>query len=457
MLTLGVQRQRTCQGWSRREIVQIGLCTALGLNLADWLRVQQARAASPPRARSVIMLWLWGGPSHLDTFDPKPQAPLEYRGPFGTIPTSIPGLRFCELFPQLARLANRCTLIRSLQTRSNDHGVAGTIGLTGSMNGAVNLGGQTLNGNLRPALGAVVARVRGQAAGNWPAYCIVGGRLHQGKKPVVGEGGGTLGHRYDPFRLEYRPNGVHIEALQLGPELTPERLQHRQHLWKHLDQTRRWYETSSTTAAFDTYQRQAFDMLLSTQVVSLFDLSKETEAVRQRYGLTRFGQSCLLARRLVEKHIPFVQVNWSNHVEAEEDAGDGGWDMHYRNFEIMQNRHAPILDQALSALLEDLEQRGLLESTLVVAVGEFGRTPKINNKTGRDHWEHCYCALLAGGGIRRGTVYGESDNRGERPRAHPCTPAELHATILAALGISPEVARNLNLPSDGQVLDAILA
>jgi hypothetical protein len=457
MLTLGVQRQRTCQGWSRREIVQVGLCTALGLNLADWLRVQQARAASPLRSRSVIMLWLWGGPSHLDTFDPKPQAPLEYRGPFGTIPTSIPGLRFCELFPQLARLANRCTLIRSLQTRSNDHGVAGTIGLTGSMNGAVNLGGQTLNGNLRPALGAVVARVRGQAAGNWPAYFIVGGRLHQGKKPVVGEGGGTLGHRYDPFRLEYRPDGVHIEALQLGPDLTPERLLHRQHLWRQLDQARRWYETFSTTAAFDTYQRQAFDMLLSPQVISLFDLSKETEAVRQRYGLTRFGQSCLLARRLLEKHIPFVQVNWSNHVEAEEDAGDGGWDMHYRNFEIMQNRHAPILDQALSALLEDLEQRGLLESTLVVAMGEFGRTPKVNNKTGRDHWEHCYCALLAGGGIRRGMVYGESDDRGERPRAHPCTPADLHATILAALGISPEVARNLNLPSDGQVLDAILA
>lgn len=455
MLTLGAEWQRTCQGWSRREVMQIGLSTALGLGWADWFRCQQSHAATTGRARSVILLWLWGGPSHLDTFDPKPQAPLEYRGPFSTIPTSIPGIRFCELFPHLARLANRCTIIRSLHTRSNDHGVAGTVGLTGSTSGAVNLGGQTADGNARPALGALVARLHGTAPGHWPPYLILGGRLHQGKKPVVGEGGGTLGHRYDPFRLEYRPGGWHIEALQLSADLTPERLQHRRQLWTQFDRTRRWFENAS--AALDTYQRQAFEMLLSPQMLSLFDLSKEPESVRQRYGLTRFGQSCLLARRLVEKHIPFVQVNWSNHVESEEDAGDGGWDMHYRNFEILHNRHAPILDRALSALLEDLAQRGLLATTLVVAVGEFGRTPKINDKIGRDHWEHCYCALLAGGGFRSGLVYGESDDRGERPRAHPCTPADLHATILAALGIAPEAARNLNLPVEGQVLDGILA
>lgn len=456
MLVLGSQWQRTCQGWSRREVLQIGLSTALGLNGADWLRVANA-ASTVARARSVIFLWLWGGPSHLDTFDPKPRAPLEYRGPFSTIPTSLAGVRFCELFPQLAQRAHKLAIIRSLHTRSNDHGVAGTTGLTGSMSGAVNLGGQVADGNLRPALGAVVARVTNRSASRWPPYLVIGGRLHQGKKPVVGEGGGTLGHRYDPFRLEYSPAaGVRVEALQLAPELTPDRLHHRQLLLAKLDAARRWLDSSSAVSALDAYQRQALEMLLSPQALKLLDLHQEPAQLRRRYGHTRFGQSCLLARRLVEHRVPFVQVNWSNHVEPEEDAGDGGWDMHYRNFEIMQNRHAPILDQALSALLDDLEQRGLLEQTLVVAVGEFGRTPKINEKIGRDHWEHCYCALLAGGGIRPGVVYGESDDRGERPRASPCTPADLHATVLAALGVSPEQARNLNLPAEGQVLEPLL-
>lgn len=457
MLTLGTQWQRTCRGWSRREVLQVGLASALGLTWQDWLHFSVA-ASTNARARSVIFLWLWGGPSHLDTFDPKPQAPLEYRGPFNSIATSIAGIRFCELFPQLAVRAHKLAIIRSLQTRSNDHGVAGTTGLTGSMSGAVNLSGQVAEGNLRPALGAVVARSRAHNASRLPPYLIIGGRLHQGKKPVVGEGGGTLGHRYDPFRVEYHPSsGVRLEALQLLPELTPERLHDRRQLLSHLNAARRWLDSAEAISSLDAYHRQALDMLLSSHALTLFDLGREPTQLRQRYGLTRFGQSCLLARRLIEHRVPFVQVNWSNHVEAEEDAGDGGWDMHYRNFEIMHNRHAPILDQALSALLDDLEQRGLLEQTLVVAVGEFGRTPKINEKAGRDHWEHCYCALLAGGGVRPGIVYGESDERGERPRAHPCTPADLHATILAALGITPEQARILNLPSEGHVLESLLS
>ncbi|GBD37609.1 hypothetical protein HRbin36_02745 [bacterium HR36] len=326
------------------------------------------------------------------------------------------------------------------------------------MSGAVNLGGQVLDGNLRPALGAVVGRLRPHVRNQLPPYPIIGGRLHQGKKPVVGEGSGSLGHRYDPFRLEYNPTqGVRVEALQLAPELTPERLHDRRLLLTQLDEVRRGLDSSQAVAALDAYQRQALEMLLGRQTLRLFDLSQEPVRLRQRYGLTRFGQSCLLARRLVEHRVPFVQVNWSNHVEAEEDAGDGGWDLHYRNFEILQNRHGPILDQVLSALLDDLHQRGLLEETLVVAVGEFGRTPIINDKIGRDHWEHCYCAVLAGGGVRGGLVFGESDERGERPRAYPCTPADLHATVLATLGITPEQARNLNLPTDGHVLEPLLS
>ena len=182
----------------------------------------------------------------------------------------------------------------------------------------------------------------------------------------------------------------------------------------------------------------------------------EKAKVRERYGHTRFGQSCLLARRLVERGAPIVQVNWSDHVEAEEDSGDGGWDHHYRNFQIMQDRHGPWLDQAYSALLTDLRERGLLESTLVIAVGEFGRTPKINDKAGRDHWEHCYSALLAGGGIQGGRIVGESDARAERPRVRPVTPADLAATVYQCVGITSEQLAVLGIQSNGTVIKELV-
>src|SRR5205814_8566925 len=188
--------------------------------------------------------------------------------------------------------------------------------------------------------------------------------------------------------------------------------------------------------ALDDYRAQAFAMLTSPAARKMFDLGGESRQVKERYGLTRFGQSCLLARRLVESGVPFVQVNWSDHVEAEEDAGDGGWDHHYRNFQIMQDRHAPWLDQALSALVEDLHERGLLASTLVVAMGEFGRSPKINDKAGRDHWEHCYSALVFGGGVKGGRVIGASDARAMHPHERPLSPADLAMTVQHAVGIS---------------------
>ena len=187
----------------------------------------------------------------------------------------------------------------------------------------------------------------------------------------------------------------------------------------------------------------------------MFDVTQEPAAVRERYGRTRFGQSCLLARRLVEHGVPFVQVNWSDHVEAEEDAGDGGWDHHYRNFQIIQDRQAHVLDQALSALLDDLKGRGLLSTTLVVVVGEFGRSPRINKMAGRDHWHHCFSALVAGGGIAGGRVVGSSDARGEHPHSHPFTPADLAATIHHAIGITSEQAVNLGLAANGHTIDQL--
>jgi hypothetical protein len=453
MLLLGRGRQRTCQGMTRREFIQIGASSVLGLSLADLLKLRASNSYQVGSARAVIFLWLWGGPSQLETWDPKPNAPLDFRGPLASIPTRTAGIRVGELFPQIAGIQDKFTILRSLHTRSNDHGVAGTTGLTGSDAGALDLGGQRAAGSLRPTLGSVVARARG-FRGQLPPFMVVGGKLHQGKKPIVGEGGGALGALYDPFRLEYDPEeGTRIPALRLPDNLTPERLRDRQNLLQSLSAAQR--RTESITRSIDDYRAQALALLTSPEATRMFDLSQERAEMADRYGRTRFGQSCLLARRLVEHGVPFVQVNWSDHVEAEEDSGDGGWDHHYRNFQIMQDRHAPWLDQAYSALINDLHQRGLLATTLVIAVGEFGRTPRVNDKAGRDHWEHCYSALLAGGGIRGGRVIGESDARAERPHERPLTPADMGATVHHAVGITSEQAATLGVSTGGRIIEEL--
>jgi len=455
MLFIGQQRQRTCQGLTRRAFLQVGASAVLGLSLADLLRLRAQAGTGGGSVKSVLLLWLWGGPAHLDTWDPKPNAPLEFRGPFSPIATKTPGIRIGELFPQIAKLTDQFAILRSLHTQSNDHGVAGTIGLTGSKAGAVDLGGKAVPGGARPATGSVVARVRSGKAG-LPPFMVIGGKLHQGKKAIIGEGGGALGALYDPFRLEYDPvHGTKIPALQLAPELTPERLGDRQKLMQAIDQLERRTESLRATRAIDDYRAQAFALLTAPGSRKMFDLGQESDAVKDRYGRTRFGQSCLLGRRLIEHGVPFVQVNWSDHVEAEEDSGDGGWDHHYRNFQIMQDRHAPWLDQAYSALLLDLKKCGLLDKTLVIAVGEFGRSPKINDKAGREHWEHCYSALIAGGGVRGGRVIGSSDAKGERPHDRPLTPADLAATIHHSVGITSEQAQTLGVAVDGKVIEEL--
>jgi hypothetical protein len=455
MLLIGRHRTRTCQGPTRRALLHAGTLSVVGLSLADLFQLRAAGAPLNGTAKSVLFLWLWGGPAHLDTWDPKPNAPLEFRGPFNTIPTRITGIRFGELFPQVANLADRLAIIRSMKTQSNDHGVAGTIGLTGSVAGGVNLGGSTSAGTPRPATGSVVARVRA-AGSKWPPFMVIGGKLHQGKKAIAGEGGGSLGGLYDPFRLEYDPiHGTRIPALKLLPDLTPERLQDRRQLLAAFDDLEKQTDKLHSTHVLDDYRSQAFSMLTTPALKTMFDLTQEPQKLMDCYGRTRFGQSCLLGRRLIEHGVSFVQVNWSDHVEAEEDSGDGGWDHHYRNFQIMQDRHGPWLDQALSALLEDLQERGLLDTTLVVAVGEFGRSPKINDKAGREHWEHCYSALLAGGGVRGGRVIGSSDARGEQPRDHATTPADLAATIHHAVGVTSEQAQTLGLAVNGKVIEEL--
>ncbi len=416
-----------------------------------------ARDASPP-ARAVIVLWLWGGPSHLDTFDMKPDAPIEYCGPFEPIPTAVPGIRVCELFPGLARRAGRFALLRAMHHESNDHGVAGTIALTGSISGAVGLGGLANTKALRPSTGAIVGRLHRGDPGSLPAYVILGSPLHQGLKRAVGEGGGSLGGMYDPFRLDYEPGvGLKLPDATLPDGVSESRLGARWDLLRRIGGSEAG-ETGNGNGPLERMNRQyelAHTLIASRQSLAALDVGREPASVRESYGPHRFGQCCLIARRLVEAGIPFVQVNWSTHVEGPEDGGDGGWDMHDRYFEVMQDRHGWMLDRALSGLLDDLHNRGLLETTLIVAVGAFGRTPKINDRAGRDHWNTCYSALLAGGGVRGGQVIGGSDRRGEQPVDRPVTPADLGATMLSRLGIGTTDLTGIGLTPSGEVINEL--
>lgn len=445
--------------FSRRALLQAGTLGVAGITLADVLRMEQASAAEQRAGRnagkSVIFLWLWGGPSHIDTFDLKPQAPLEYRGPYTPIETAVPGFLIGELFPRLARRAGRFALLRSLHCDSNDHGIAGTIGLTGAQSGGVSLGGKTLPGRVQPTHGSVVSRVLGFDP-TMPRFAAIGGHLHQGHKRIVGEGGGTLGAIHDPFRLDYSPqNGLHVPQLKLAGWQSTRRLQDRRNLLSALDKMVRRLETSKAIERFDEFYQQAYALLTSQKTRQTFDLEAEPQTLRRRYGRFRFGQCCLLARRLIEAGTRFVQVNWSSHVEPVEDTGDGGWDMHDRNFQQLQDRHTWMLDQALSALLDDLHERGMLQDTLIVAVGEFGRTPKINSKAGRDHWQQCYSGLLAGGGLRSGVVVGSSDKRAEHPVERPLTPADLFRTVLHAIGIGTTELTRSGLTPRGIVIDEL--
>lgn len=457
MLSAGAIRVRHCGGCSRRELLTAGGVGALGLSLPSWLRAQSVAADRVAQADAVIFLWLWGGPSHVDLFDPKPKAAVEYRGPFSPIATATPGLHFTELLPRLAARSERLAVIRSLHTDSNDHGIAGTHGLTGASSGAISLGGQTMPGRLQPATGAIVAATSRSPAGRLPHNIALGAPLHQGHRRIAGENAAFLGPAFDPFRVEYdAADGVKLAKLQLAEEITPDRIANRRRLSAAFDDVARAAASSRAFESVDHYYQQAVDLLTAGAAREAFDLTAESEAVRNEYGWFRFGQSCLLARRLVERGVRFVQVNWSSHVEPIEDAGDGGWDMHDRNFPQLQDRHGWMLDQAASALLDDLHERGMLQRTLVVAMGEFGRHPQINAKAGREHWEHCYSGLLAGGGLPGGAVIGASDRTGAYPTTRPTTPADVAMTVYAALGLGAADLTELGLAPAGEAIEELV-
>lgn len=410
---------------------------------------QPTFAQEAARARSVILIWLWGAPSHLDTFDPKPHAAAEYRGPFTPIATRTPGIDFTELFPQLAQHSDKLSVIRSMKTFDSGHPGAGTWGLTGAAENPE---------PVQPNFGSIVCKhtLRHRGPGELPPFFYVGRGIPRDlPRRIKGYGGGRMGQQYDPFLVNCHADGiVELPALDLLDGLSPQRLGDRSTLLRSLDTARRELDGADYANWERTFQT-AYGLLTRPESRSAFDLGSESDELRGRYGFTSFGQSCLLARRLVEAEVPYIQVNWSEYVEAMSPGCDFGWDTHIYNFELLQDRHGPILDRAFSALLEDLDQRGLLESTLVVAMGEFGRTPKLNQRAARDHWPRCYFSLLAGAGVRGGQVIGESDKLAQDPLSNPITPAMIGTTICHLSGIDVQARSELDVLPEGRVIDEL--
>lgn len=453
MFGLGAFRSRDCQRVSRRSFLQFGAALPFTAGLLGGGR--SLSATESPRARSVLLVWLVGGPSHLDLFDPKPKAPAEYRGPFAAIPTKIPEVRFSELLPRLAARNDRFSLIRSNINYDGGHRPAGSIAWTG---GRASDGGESGNGKpsgYPPNMGSIVARRR--ANGNLPPFIsLARGPVGDGVGPSLGYGGGAWGPRYDPFMVECSRLGqVSIPDLKLLDKLTPARLADRRHLLRELDGVRRQLDRDQNGPWGGLHDR-AFQLLQGADTLRAFDLSRESETTRARFGKTSFGQSCLLGRRLVEAGVPYVQVNWSQFAEVFYPFSDYGWDTHADNFGLLADWHGSLLDQALSTLLDDLDERGLLETTLVVCLGEFGRTPRINAIGSRDHWHQCYFSLWAGGGVQPGRVIGESDARGEFPRTTPITPEMVATTIVELAGVNTQQRAEYRVLEGGQVIDELL-
>jgi len=472
---------RFCDSFSRRELLTVGGLSLLNLGLPGFLRqlsLQQEAAAadrSVPlpgfgKAESVIFVYLQGAPSHIDLWDPKPNAPAEIRGEFSPIATAAPGIFLGEVLPQLARQAGKFSLIRTVGCKPKglpNHGSAIYMLMTGHDPGNFSPTGLAVPPSREdlPSVGAVVARYRPVATGRFN-YVTVCGPTKEAAVVGLGQGAGLLGGAYDPYQNYDDPTQpLRLEVFSLPGDVTLERLKDRVDLRRQIDAQGLAIESSSGIGdrprqtgrdSFDAFYQKALTILQSNASVQAFRLEEESADVRARYGMTRFGQSCLLARRLIEADTRFVQITWPARSDDEPVAGpDGSWDTHRNNFPTLRNDRCPVFDQSLSALVEDLHQRGMLEKTLVVAIGEFGRSPKIGAATtnnvgpgGRDHWPDCYSCLITGGGVRPGEVYGESDRFGAYPKINPVHPYDLICTVFHALGIDPatEYLDTLNRP-----------
>ncbi len=415
---------------SRREILQVGGASLLGLGLPRLLRAEQQRPAGAAcRADSCIIIFLNGGPSHLDMWDMKPEAPKEIRGEFKPIATTLPGVQFSEHLPKLARHMHRCTLVRSVHhSVNNAHAAAVYTGLTGHDRGEI--GGGTKSTD-HPAIGSVMGLCRPPDKPVVPfvsmPYITQEGA---GGPPQPGFFGGLLGRTRDPLFVLRNPDAANfaMPELGLGAEMNPARLDNRRRL---LDRLRSGADERSAQEMAG-FQGKAFDLLVSAQTQKAFRLDREPPVVRDRYGRNIYGQSVLLARRLIESGTRVVSISWAPDANAT-------WDTHGNNFASLKNTLLPQFDAAASSLLTDLAERGLLERTVVAMMGEFGRSPKVNAAAGRDHWNFCYSLMLAGGGFKGGSVYGASDKIGGRPSRNPVTPGDIVATMYTCLGVDPNL------------------
>lgn len=424
---------------NRRSLLTAGAAGLLGLQLPGARAAAPTGVELPVRAKRVIFLFQWGGPSHLDTFDLKPDAPAEIRGPLAPISSVVPGLPVSEHFPEMAKRMDRVTLIHSMTHTMKNHNSAGYYALTGH---APPSDDQRLRDSLDlwPAYGSVVDKLR-PTQGEMPTFVSYPHTIADGSV-TPGQHASFLGKRHDPFFFSEDPaeKNFQLPQLALPADLELTRMQRRRELLRVVDQQAGLLERSAEAGGFDTAYDKAIGMLTSPAVKAAFDLEAEPQEVRDRYGPTSYGQSCLLARRLVEAGVTFTTVYFSKSIGGQK-IDTGGWDTHgfnnTRMYEIIDKYHHPLTDQTLSVLLDDLEERGLIEDTLVVWVGEFGRTPKINDNASRDHWPQCYTALLAGGGVKRGYVHGASDAQGMFPAKHPVRPEDLAATLYMLMGIDP--------------------
>jgi hypothetical protein len=452
MLTILGNPRRFCDGITRRDALRAGTLGLVGSFFG--LPAPAAPPVCPGRARSVILLFLHGGAATQDIFDLKPGAPDLVRGEFRPIATSAPGVHICEHLPGTARWMHKAALVRSVNHRAGCHNVVPAFTGYPELVAEQNIA----NPNHPPSMGSVCAYLKAREApeDDLPSYVCVPNHLgwgEAGRRPGIYAG--FLGQRYDPLCSECDPHyeaGVDRRdrgrpAPLLGRPLLPhaslhagitlDRLERRQSLLQQLDAQVRRLDAPGSLAQFAQTQDRAFAVLTSARLRMAFDLDREDPRLRERYGSTLFGASVLTARKLVEAGVPFVNVFWDNYAPRLQSA-DFGWDTHELNFITLRERYLPWLDQSYSALMEDLDQRGLLDETLVVTLSDFGRTPNVNAQGGRDHWSYCYTVMLAGAGIRGGSVYGASDGHAAFVRDNPVSPADICATIYACLGIDPD-------------------
>lgn len=424
-----------CDGASRRSFLQMGVAGMATVGLSEILRAKEISASQGlgQKDTSVILLWLDGGPGHLDMYDMKPEAPVEYRGIWTPIRTNVPGIEITELFPLQAKVADKFSIVRSLHHGSGDHFTAGHYMLT-SRGGA---SGADTSGKY-PSLGSIATKLCGPRRSGMPAHVAVPYASSIGLRPGY-FGANYLGLEHNPFETDGDPNTPKFQVanLNLPGGMTIDRLEDRRNLLKGFDSARRLVDTSGALDSMDRFQQRAYELVSGDEGRKAFDISTEDEKLRDQYGRNTWGQSTLLARRLVEAGSTFVTVHF------------GGWDHHWDLKKGMEN-YLPKIDSAVSALFSDLSDRGLLDRVLVVLCGEFSRTPRMNNggnggpplsmgTPGRDHWGQAMFCLMGGGGVQGGRIVGSTTAKGETPKDGAVTPSDIHATIYHVLGVDPNV------------------